>query len=748
MNPCSTQDARRPVGELLEIDAICDRFEAAWGSDTRPDLASFLDQAPPELRPVLFRDLINIELDKRLERGERPEPRLYYLRFPELPAVINSAFESRLTLLALRRNEARDDQAGRVTEFGPGAREPETKVLPSDRFTLGVSQGPEVPGYQILRELGRGGMGVVYQARQIALDRDVALKMIKSGSFASPSELARFQNEAEAVARLDHPNIVPIFEVGSHAGLEFFSMKLIGGTSLDRRLPEFATDPQAVARIVVIVAEAVHHAHSRGILHRDLKPANILLDNRGAPHITDFGLAKRIESDSELTCSGAPVGTPSYMSPEQAAGDRGSLSISTDVYGIGGILYALLTGRAPFAGTTLVETLDKVRALPPEPPSAVNKHVPRDLEIICLKCLEKDPNRRYSSALTLAEDLDRWQKGIPILARPVGKLTRAAMWCRRNKALASLALLSILALLGGLAGITWKWREASYERAKTEAVNELLTQRLLAQASPELDPLAKNLTVRELLDRAGAQLGGWLEGQPEVEARIRETLGGAYLALGQTEPAETHLRAALELDKRLNGPLHRDTLRAANLLASVLDRAGHHAEAEPLLRRNLEASRARLGRDDHVSLDAAERLGVLLWHQGKTDESEAMLRKNVEDRSRVLKPEHPDTLRSIYLLSRVLRDRRNFTDAEHFAYQYAHSVQCARGANHPDNILAITNQADVARDADKLAEAERLYRNAALLAERILGADHDVARAAAEKHARSVEEMSRTAPAR
>ena len=425
---------------------------------------------------------------------------------------------------------------------------------PWDEFTLGVPQEPDVPGYEILGELGRGGMGVVFKAHQVALNRAVALKMIKSGGFATEAELLRFQNEAEAVAQLDHPHIVPIYEVGRHRGRHFFSMKLIAGTSLDKRLAEFAADPRAAARLVAIVAEAVHHAHQRGILHRDLKPANILLDERGQPHVTDFGLAKRIEGDGELTQSGAPVGTPSYMSPEQATGAKGSLSTATDVYGLGTILYALLAGRAPFAGTTLVETLDKVRTCSPEPPSLLNKQVPRDLEIICLKCLEKEPNRRYPSALALAEDLDRWLKGIPILARPVGTMTRAAMWCRRNKALASLAALLMLALVGGLAGVTWKWREADRERAKAEAVNELLTQRLLAQASLELDPLAKNLTVRELLDRAGSQLGGWLDGQPEIEAKIRETIGGAYLSLGQYDRAETHLRAAIQLDTQLHGP--------------------------------------------------------------------------------------------------------------------------------------------------------------------------------------------------
>jgi eukaryotic-like serine/threonine-protein kinase len=302
----------------------------------------------------------------------------------------------------------------------------------------------------------------------------------------------------------------------------------------------------------------------------------------------------------------------------------------------------------------------------------------------------------------------------------------------------------LLAMVGGLAGVTWKWREADRERAKTEAVNELLTRRLLAQASLELDPLAKNLTVRELLDRAAGQLGGWLDGQPDIEAKIRETIGGAYLSLGHYEPAEKHLRATAELDTRLYGPKHRDTLRANNLLASLLDQTNRGAEAEPLLRQNLDDCRIQLGRDDPVTLDAAERLGTILWHVGKAVEAEAVLRKNVDDRSRVFKPEHPDTLRSTYLLSRVLLERRQFADAEHFAYLYAHSVECSRGANHPDNILALTNQADVLRDQGKLAAALPIYHHAAVQAERILGAEHRSTLAAVNTHKRVLSEMAQS----
>ena len=303
--------------------------------------------------------------------------------------------------------------------------------------------------YEILGELGRGGMGIVYKARQVTLNRPVALKMIKTGVLADEAELRRFQNEAEAVALLDHVRIVPVYEVGDYDGQKYFSMKLVEGGNLAEQIASFKDNPKAAAILLTETAEAVNHAHMRGILHRDLKPANILIDAEGHPHVTDFGLAKRVEGDVEMTQSGAILGTPAYMSPEQAIGRRGSITTATDIYGLGAILYALLTGRGPFGGDSAIETLDAVRRLPPESPRKFNAHVPLDLETICLKCLEKNPRRRYASAHELAVDLNNWLGSRPITARRVGSAERAWMWCRRNKGLAALGALLIASLIAG-----------------------------------------------------------------------------------------------------------------------------------------------------------------------------------------------------------------------------------------------------------------------------------------------------------
>ncbi|MFI5456287.1 MAG: protein kinase [Isosphaerales bacterium] len=346
----------------------------------------------------------------------------------------------------------------------------------------GVSAAPPASGtrvryfgdYELLRTLGEGGMGIVYEARQRSLDRIVALKMIRAGRFAGEEDLRRFRNEAEAVAKLDHPHIVPVYEVGEHEGHHYFSMKRIDGTSLAANLSGYRDRPREAARLVATVAKALHHAHQRGLLHRDLKPSNMLLDAKGEPHLTDFGLAKRLQGPgaAETTRTGAILGTPAYMAPEQASGQRGEVTTATDVYGLGALLYALLTGHAPFRGESVADTLLQVRERSPEPIRISNAKVPRDLETICVRCLEREPRRRYASADAVAEELERWLSGEPITARPVGKLERGWMWCQRNPVVAGLIGAVVVVLITGTAVSTVFAVRAS-NRAQAERIERI-----------------------------------------------------------------------------------------------------------------------------------------------------------------------------------------------------------------------------------------------------------------------------------
>ena len=297
----------------------------------------------------------------------------------------------------------------------------------------------ELGDYELLEEIGRGGQGVVFRARQKSLNRIIALKVIRLGQWASKVHLKRFRLEAEAAARLEHPGIVPIHEVGERDGSCYFSMKFVEGGQLDEVARREPMPPRHAAELIAKVGRTVHYAHERGILHRDIKPGNILLDAKGEPHLTDFGLARLVESHSSVTQTLDVLGTPSYMAPEQAAGNNAAVTSSTDVYGLGAVLYQLLTGQPPFAGGATYETIKLLLDTEPRQPRLLNPKIDPDLSTICLKCLEKDPKRRYPSALALAEDLERWLKHEPILAQHTGIFARGKKWVRRNRSIAVMA---------------------------------------------------------------------------------------------------------------------------------------------------------------------------------------------------------------------------------------------------------------------------------------------------------------------
>src|SRR5205809_5436169 len=323
--------------------------------------------------------------------------------------------------------------------------------------------------YELQEEIGRGGQCVVCRGRQKSLNRTVARKIIVLGRWATARPSKRFRLEAEAAASLNHPSIVPIHEVGERDGCCYFSMNLIEGGQLDQVVRREAISIRRAAQLIAQLARTVHYAHEHGILHRDIKPGNVLLDIEGEPHLTDFGLARLVETESTVTRTTEVLGTPSYMAPEQASGNNVALTSATDIYGLGAVLYHLLTGSPPFVGGTTYETIKLLEDTEPRPPRLLNPKVDRELSTICLKCLEKDPKRRYSSALALADDLERWLKHQPIQARRTGIFTRGRKWVRRNTNSALLAA-SLLALAAVICWNIWKSELTSRPATKSVAV--------------------------------------------------------------------------------------------------------------------------------------------------------------------------------------------------------------------------------------------------------------------------------------
>jgi hypothetical protein len=422
-----------------------------------------------------------------------------------------------------------------------------------------ASSGASVPGYEILRELGRGGMGVVYQARHLKLNRTVALKMILAGGHAGEADLARFQTEAEAIARLQHPNIVQVHEVGEHEGKPFFSLEFCAGGSLERKLAGTPLPPKEAASLVETLARAMQAAHEQHVIHRDLKPANVLLAEDGTPKITDFGLAKKLDEAGQ-TASGAVMGTPSYMAPEQAGGKSAGIGPLCDVYALGAILYECLTGRPPFKAASGLDTIMQVLSEEPLPPSRLQTKTPRDLETVCLKCLQKEPHKRYASAAALAEDLRRCQHGEPITARPVGRLERAWKWARRRPAAAALLAVSVLAglALAGTVGaaaavIYGKNQDLTAERdraklAEGEARDEADKARIA-----EGKALDKEKEARDEAEKARVAEG---KARDQAERAENTLLDGLLRPIGHSwnppDPAERQALADVaRLDERL-----------------------------------------------------------------------------------------------------------------------------------------------------------------------------------------------------
>ena len=565
------------------------------------------------------------------------------------------------------------------------------------------------------------------------------MKKILSGQWARDDDLKRFQFEAEASAQLDHPGIVPVYDFGQVDGQYYFSMAYVEGDDLAKRIRERPMEPEAAAAMMIKIAQAVGYANAQGVIHRDLKPSNVLLDQQGEPKVTDFGVAKLQTNDSELTVQGQILGTPSYMPPEQAAGSGEQVDQRSDVYALGAILYALLTGRPPFQAATALETVNQVLKQEPVPISKLNASIARDLETICLKCLQKDPSRRYASADALAEDLRRYLSDEPILARPPTRLEQLGRWVRKNKTTAiSTAVVAATLIIATVVSIRYAIETGRQRDAAELATEEADTKAETAQAALDFvnkdvlgdKPLRKMRSsgnaagMIKLLDEAAGSIEGMHDGQPEAEARVRETLGSSYRLLGEYKKARPHLDRAVALHRELYGDDHPQTLKSIHYLGYVLKELGQYDAAEPLLREAMEGRGRVLGQEHPATLVSISHMAYLLHFQERLDEAEVLYRDALEKRRRALGDESVGTLTSIHNMGTLRTSQGRWEEAEPLFREALKGQRRILGADHENTMRTINNLGLCLKQLGKTSEAETLYRETLDLKRRVLGDKH------------------------
>jgi hypothetical protein len=612
-------------------------------------------------------------------------------------------------------------------------------IAPSATATVGgtaaavAGSRPVLPGYEVLEELGRGGQSVVYKAHQVALNRPVALKMILGNAAGNAEDRARFRREAEAVAHLQHPHIVQIHEVGEQAGQPYFAMEYVSGGTLAKKLGGVPLAPHEAARFLECLARTMHWAHQRGIVHRDLKPGNVLLTADGNLKVADFGLAKRLEADASLTHTGYVIGTPSYMAPEQAAGKTKEVGPAADVYALGVIGYEMLTGRPPFLGASAWDIIPQVLEADPVPPRRLQPNVPADLQTICLKCLHKEPNRRYVSALELAEDLELYQKGLPIRARPVRWLERLLKWVKRRPAVAALSAAVVVVILGSIAALTVLYVNAERQRrlaeqsdAASRAVTKFLTENLLAAARPKglHGGAGYNLTLKEALDQGAAKIDAAFTDQPEREADVRNTIGMTYWHLTEHDAANPHLEKALQLRLEHLGTEHPETLVSLHNLALLRWHQDKYSEAAALARRALDIRRRVLGPDHPDTLDTQVILGWIYDTDRQLQRAAAVVRPAVETANRTLGSRHALTLSAQLCLAMILLDQGKAAEAAGLHRQILAMSRRTLGPEHPDTLRSMRHLGCSLMEIGQLREAEAMCRAALLARQQVLGPEH------------------------
>jgi non-specific serine/threonine protein kinase/serine/threonine-protein kinase len=595
--------------------------------------------------------------------------------------------------------------------------------------------------FELLEKLGSGAFGTVWKARDTKLDRTVAVKIPRHGSM-SADEQQKFFREARAAAQLRHPNIVSVHEVGRDGDTVYIVSDFIHGSTLGDWLAGQKRTSREAAELCAKIADALHHAHEQGVVHRDLKPANIMIDASGQPHLMDFGLARREVGEATVTLDGVLMGTPAYMSPEQAAFKSHTADRRSDVYSLGVILFELLTGERPFRGNIEMIIQQVIQDEPPSP-RKLNARISKDLETITLKCLEKDPSRRYQSANEFSEEIRRHLSGNPIKARPISRVARSLRWAKRRPAAAALLVLLALAAAGSAAAFVRERElrhdlaaqkleadrhrtEAESERDTAQAIVTFLTDDVLAKASPKntTEKWVRDLLVEMLIENAADSVSQRFKDRPRVEAAVQARLASILNSLGRSELGLEHATRALELRRKNLGPDHPDTIESLHIYATLLDSSGRPREAEPLLKQAVDKRRTLLGEDHPDTIESLHNYAALLDELGRYKDAEPLYKKVLEQSRNALGEDNSFRITVMQGYALCLENQGREREAEPVIKQALAQARKVLGKNHPNTILCLYNYAFIVRSLGRAQEAEPLFKEALDQSHKVLGEDH------------------------
>jgi serine/threonine protein kinase len=772
----------------VSVSNLCQRFIDALHKGDQPVIEEYLRRIPEQSRGEALADLLASEIAWRRQQGNGLDEVAYLARFPQDADLVRHVFntEARIDTQDLAQASAGETMNTTPVESHPAPESQQTNNVSSTEPSAGRSQATSADrfgDYQLLEELGKGGMGIVYQARHVATGRVVALKLILPELLAQHRAekrremLARFRNEVLATARLDHDHVVTVYEVGEIQGQPYYTMRYVDGVSLRDLVKDRPLEPMVAARYVEQAARGLAAAHAIGVLHRDLKPHNVLVDRKtDRAQLADFGLAKLAESEEQLTASEAALGSPPYMSPEQFQ-DTAKVTAASDIYGLGATLYHLLTGRPPFQAANFTNTMMQVVSKEPVSPHELNPAVPRDLETICLKCLEKEQERRYASALDVADRLSQVQRGEPILERPIGRTEKLRRWCRRNPMVAGLcAVIASILLLSTILSAWLAVRATNAEaraiadrNAKASALEQLETslsaqtkarhaeaaqrnraetavlaernarlgevaQRRRAEAvskylvdvfrSPDPKRDGRTITVAEMLDRARENLIAQFEDDPAAKAALLFAIGESYKGLGLIEDSIVTLEEAAKLREAELGADHVDTITTMHALAHCYQDAGRRDDATRLLQETYENAKSSLGSDHATTIHYLQCLLKVSENATVADDVLKSWEEKLKEETLKLGADHPDTLATMLRLAGAYKNAGRHDAAIPLFEQRRRISENSLGPEHPVTLSLTSSLAQAYRSAGRNEEAVALLEHVLKLQKTKLGADH------------------------